>query len=65
MKVIEAVNVNDAYAQGLRYICEQGELQGSRAGEVLVAPTPVSVVYSRPWECVLFDPSRDAIKVRS
>jgi len=60
MKVIEVRNVNEAYAKGLRHICDYGELQDSRAGEVLVAPTPVVIVYERPWECVLFDPSRDA-----
>ena len=60
MHVIMVSGVNAAYAQGLRYICEHGELQNSRAGEVLVAPTPVTIVYERPQERVLFDPLRDA-----
>jgi thymidylate synthase len=60
MYVITVPGVNAAYAQGLRYICERGELQNSRAGEVLVAPTPVTIVYEKPQERVLFDPLRDA-----
>ena len=60
MFVITVDGVNDAYAQGLRYICENGQLQGSRAGEVLALPTPLTVVYEKPQERVLFDPSRDA-----
>ena len=60
MYVITVPGVNAAYAQGLRYICERGELQNSRAGQVLVAPTPVTIVYEKPQERVLFDPSRDA-----
>jgi hypothetical protein len=34
--------------------------QGSRAGDVLVAPHPVMSVTSIPTERVLFDPARDA-----
>ncbi len=60
MHVVNAINVNDAYVQGLRHICEHGQLQDSRAGEVLVAPTPVTIVYAKPQERVLLDPSRDA-----
>ena len=60
MHVINSIGINDAYAQGLRYVCSNGELQGSRAGEVLVCPTPVSIVYEDPQQRVLFDPARDA-----
>ena len=60
MKVIDARNVNSAYDQGLRWLREVGELQRSRVGDVLVAPTPVTTVYQRPRERVLFDPKRDA-----
>lgn len=60
MFVLNCIGVNDAYAQGLRYVCSNGELQNSRAGEVLVCPTPVSIVYEKPQQRVLFDPSRDA-----
>ena len=60
MHVITVPGVNAAYAQGLRYICERGELQNSRAGQVLVAPIPVTIVYTKPQERVLFDSLRDA-----
>lgn len=60
MHVINALNVNDAYAQGVRYLRQYGELQDSRAGDVLVAPSPVSTVYACPTERVLFDSQRDA-----
>lgn len=60
MHVIKARGVNDAYAQGIEYLEDYGELQASRAGPVLVAPTPVATVYSNPQERVLFDSVRDA-----
>ena len=60
MKVIEARNVNDAYLKGLRLLKDQGLAQGSRAGEVLVMPCPVTTVYEWPLERVLFNSIRDA-----
>jgi len=60
MHVLHCQGVNDAYIQGLRYLRQVGVEQDSRAGRVLVAPTPVTTVYSKPWERVLFDPKRDA-----
>lgn len=60
MHVIDAFNVNDAYRKGLVFLMEHGEKQSSRAGEVIVAPMPVTTAYSRPMERVLFDPQRDA-----
>lgn len=60
MHVINARNVNDAYVEGVRYLFARGEVRASRAGEVLVAPEPVTTVYSRPLERVLFDARRDA-----
>jgi thymidylate synthase len=60
MEVIQARNVNDAYVHGLVLLRDLGETQQSRAGEVLVYPTPVTTVYAFPMERVLFDVRRDA-----
>ena len=60
MKVINARNVNDALAAGLRYLWAEGIPETSRNGPVLVAPTPVTTVYSHPTERVLLSPTRDA-----
>lgn len=60
MYVLNCQNVNDAYYSGLSYLIEYGVRSPSRAGDVLVAPTPVTTVYNSPCERVLFDEARDA-----
>lgn len=60
MYVLHCQGVNDAYVKGLTYLRQVGVEQDSRAGRVLVAPTPVTTVYSKPWERVLLDSKRDA-----
>lgn len=60
MHVINARNVNDAFAKGLRYLYEHGITESSRNGPVLVAPGPVTTLYRAPYERVLFSPMRDA-----
>lgn len=60
MHVIQARNVNDAYRMGMQLVSAQGVRQTSRAGEVLALDRPVTTVYERPLERVLFDPRRDA-----
>lgn len=60
MHIIHARNVNEAYRKGLIHLSQVGEEQDSRAGKVLVAPSPVTTVYSHPWERVLLNPTRDA-----
>lgn len=60
MHVIQARNVNDAYAAALRYLQQYGTLEDSRNGPVLVAPGPVTTVYVKPCERVLFSPLRNA-----
>lgn len=60
MHVIQAHNVNDALFLGLMQLCHMGDIEASRNGPVLVSPTPVSTVYARPRERVLFSPLRDA-----
>lgn len=60
MHVIKVRNVNAALPAGLAYLKALGDLGDSRNGSVLVAPGPVTTVYSRPKERVLFSPLRDA-----
>lgn len=60
MYVINARNVNDALYQGLQYLATHGIKEDSRNGPVLVAPGPVTTVYTHPWERVLICPERDA-----
>lgn len=60
MKVLSVRNVNEAYKRGLKLLHQAGEVQSSRAGEVLVTPYPVVTAYRKPMERVLFDAARDA-----
>ena len=60
MHVIHCRNVNEALPKMLQHLEEKGERKPSRAGEVIVAPTPVTTVYRKPMERVLFSPIRDA-----
>ena len=60
MIVISGRNVNHVYRRGLAEIVEEGELSSSRNGLVKVYPCPITTVYDRPTERVLFDATRDA-----
>lgn len=60
LNLINARNVNDALGAGIRLLLTEGIAEESRNGPVLVAPGPVMTVYSRPWERVLFSPTRNA-----
>lgn len=60
MRVIECRNVCDALPRGIHLLEQWGEWQESRAGRVLVCPTPVTTAYQCPMERVLFAPGRDA-----
>lgn len=60
MKVLKVRNVNQALTEGLAYLLANGIREESRAGPVLVAPEPVSTVYLKPQERVLFSPARNA-----
>jgi Thymidylate synthase len=60
MHVIRVKNVNNALLEGLKYLQSCGQTMPSRAGDVIVAPGPVTTVYERPTERVLFSPARDA-----
>jgi len=60
MHVIRKRNVHQILPIGLGYLAECGIPMPSRAGDVLVAPGPVTTVYDRPAERVLFWAERDA-----
>jgi thymidylate synthase len=60
MYVIKAVNVNDAFTQGMRALKDYGVPQASRVGDVIVMPWPVTTCYEKPTQRVLFSPVRDA-----
>lgn len=60
MHVIHRRNVHNALPAGLNYLHTYGFAAESRNGPVLVSPTPVTTVYNRPLERVIFHPERDA-----
>lgn len=60
MHVIEVDNVNQALARGLEWLQATGVTENSRNGKVIVSPCPVTTVYRKPWQRVLFSPLRDA-----
>lgn len=60
MHVIHARNVNNALFYGVSWLLTNGLSEPSRNGPVLVAPCPVTTVYARPEERVLFSDLRNA-----
>lgn len=60
MYTIDALNVNDAYTQGMCLLAQRGVAKTSRNGPVLVMPEPVTTHYRFPQQRVLFDAARDA-----
>lgn len=60
MKVLTVRNVHEALPRGLQLLMRDGEKRDSRNGPVLVAPYPVTTVYEKPCERVIFWPDRDA-----
>ncbi len=60
MRVIRVRNVREALPAGLLYLSQEGQVEDSRAGQVVVAPGPVTTAYERPAERVLLSPVRDA-----
>lgn len=53
-------NVNQAVTEGIWKLKTMGVRESSRNGEVIVFPEPVTTLYERPAERVLFWPERDA-----
>lgn len=60
MHTITVRNVHEALPEGVRTIQMYGERRDSRNGPVLVMPGPVTTLYERPVERVLFWSERDA-----
>lgn len=64
MKVITVRNVHDALPEALYQLglcgVETDNRNAGSLGKALSFPEPVTTVYHRPWERVLFWPSRDA-----
>jgi hypothetical protein len=60
MIVINARNVSEALYLGYQHIRSAGIERTSRAGNMLEMPVPVTTVFRKPCERVLFYPQRDA-----
>ncbi len=60
MHTIRVRNVAEALPAGLKYLLWEGRREESRAGPVIVAGCPVTTVYERPTERVVFSAVRDA-----
>lgn len=60
MHVIKVRNVHRALPEGVRHLLSQGIEYQSRNGPAIGAPEPVTTVYERPRERVMFWPERDA-----
>lgn len=60
MQVLRVGNVCEAFAAGMNLVPKMCYQESSRAGTVLVAPTPITTFYERPMERVLFCSRRDA-----
>lgn len=60
MHVIRTRNVNQALPLGIELLGKVGEHRDSRNGPVLAADQPVTTLYARPRERVLFSAARDA-----
>lgn len=60
MYVIEAENVNEAIAKGIKLIQREGVALNSRNGMTLEVPGPVATVYKNPSQRVLISSARDA-----
>ena len=60
MHVIRVRNVQQALPEGVYQLLSRGIPSPSRFGDVLMLPEPVTTVYDKPAERVLFWPQRDA-----
>jgi thymidylate synthase len=59
MKVLQDANVHQIFPVALNYLRDHGIRRESRNGPVLVSPEPVTSVYTKPWQRVMFWPERD------
>src|SRR5690242_8497290 len=59
MLVIDAANVNEAWAASKIHLNQHGVKRPSRVSEMIEYPEPVTTKFRFPCERVLFDPTRD------
>jgi thymidylate synthase len=59
MKIVEARNVNDAYAKLLKLVWSKGYEEKTRNGNAISIQEPVFLEIAAPTERVLFDPARN------
>lgn len=60
MEILKVRNVQHALPEGIRLLEYFGNWQDSRNGRVVSMPCPVTTVYSKPTERVLFWDLRNA-----
>jgi len=60
MIVINCRNVSESLARGIDMLLTEGVVHKSRAGDVVVYPTPVTTIFRKPTERVLLYEERDA-----
>lgn len=60
MRVLHVRNVHHALTLALKLLEKEGVRRDSRNGPVVMSPVPVTTVYERPRERVMFHPWRDA-----
>jgi len=60
MKTLFVQNVHEALPFALRYLHYEGYNRDSRNGPVRISPVPVTTIYNKPWQRVLFWSQRDA-----
>lgn len=60
MRVIQGRNVHDILPRAIRTLHQDGIYRESRNGPVKMMPVPVTTVYEKPMERVVFWPERDA-----
>lgn len=60
MKLLNVRNVHEALPRAIKLLRQEGYERNSRNGPVLIGPWPVTTIYQRPWERMLFWKDRDA-----
>jgi len=60
MLVLQTTNAHSVLPDALFHLFRTGERRGSRAGDVIVYPEPVTTMYTRPDQKVVFWDKRDA-----
>jgi len=59
MKVLVVKNNQEGLSKALSLLYKEGEQRNSRNGPVLTTPYPVTTVFEKPLERIIFNPERD------